>query len=330
MRLKLKKKVKLKQFYNIEKHGITQSLLSMFLECRQKARYYLEGWDSKYHKLALTEGTVGHGVLQHAYVDIMTGKLKAVPNRRQVIKYTKQVEKQWLAENARPNKEAIEYLEYSLATMEATLPAYFDFWRRDLKEIKWAGLEESFAIPFKLPDGRKTVIRGKKDGEFFKSKGLWLFESKFKSMVSEGNLVDTLSFETQVLLYLWALKNLYNKIPEGVLYNIVRRNSLRRKKGESLAKFIKRLSLDIESRPDFYFMRFEIAIDPIDLKDFEKQMEGLIQDFYDWWQGKIPHYKNTYQCIGKYGRCTYLPACSSRDFISLQKRKIIFKELEDF
>ena len=324
--MKIKKK---NQFYDIQKHGITQSLLSMYLECRQKARFYLQGWDSIYHKLSLTEGTVGHGVLQYAYGDIMTKKLKTVPSKKEVMRYTKRVEKQWLAENVRPNKEAFEFLQYSLATMEVTLPIYFDFWKKDIKEIKWAGLEETFAIPFKLPDGRKTVLRGKKDGEFY-SKGLWLFESKFKSQISEGNLVDTLSFETQVLLYLWALRHLYKKVPQGVLYNIVRRTSLRQHKNESLVKFTKRLGADIEKRPEFYFMRFEIAVDNVEIDEFEKQLIGMVTDFYDWWQGKAPHYKNTYQCIGKYGRCTYLPACSSGEFASLKKRKAVFKELEDY
>lgn len=327
--MKIRPKKKAKLFYDIERHGVTQSLLSMFLDCRQKARYYLEGWDSKYHSTALTHGSVGHGVLELAYQDIMKASKPKPPTRQKIMKYVKATETQWKKENPRPSKDALEGLEYSLALTETTLPVYFDFWKKDLKEIKWLGLEEKFVIPYKLKDGRKTVIRGKKDGEFEKN-GLWLFESKFKSMISEGNLVDTLSFETQVLLYLWALNKTYKKIPEGVLYNIVRRTCLRQGKGESLTKFAKRVAQDIEKRPDFYFMRFEVAVDKSDLVEFEGRLEGMVTDFYNWWQGTAPHYKNTYQCLGKYGRCTYLPACGSKDFTSLQKRKAVFKELEDY
>ena len=333
MGLKLKKKIiknpKIKQFYDIEKHGITQSLISMFLDCRQKAKFYLQGWDSKYHKLPLTEGSVGHEVLQHAYTDIMKGKLKHVPDRKEVLKYTHRVEKQWLKENPRSDKQGLEYLEYSLATMEATLPPYFDYYKKDLKEIKWLGLEEKFCLPYQLPDGRKTVLRGKKDGEFL-NKGLWLFETKFKSQIPEGNLLDTLALDTQILLYLRELAHKHKKQPAGTLYNIVRRTCLKQRKDETLVMFSKRLSKDIETRPDFYFMRYEIAIDKNDLKNFEIQLFGLVKDFYDWWQGIVPHYKNTYNCLGKYGRCLYLGCCSAEDFSGVQKRKVLFKELEDF
>lgn len=326
MKIKIKKK---KIFYDIEKHGITQSLLSMFLECRKKARYYLEGWDSIYHKLALTEGSVGHAVLQFAYEDIMTGKLKTIPSKQKVLAYTKRVEEQWLAENKRADKTALNHLEYSLATMETTLPIYFDFYRKDLKEIRWLGLEEKFCIPYKLKDGRKTVLRGKKDGEF-ENNGLWLFETKFKSQINIPNLVDILTIDMQVFFYLRALKQLRKKTPEGVLYNIVRRTSLYQRKDENLYSFSKRLKQDIEQRPDFYFYRIPSSVTSFDLKKFEVELEGLLTDFINWWQGISACYKNTNNCIGKYGKCEFLPCCSNNNFSGFKKRKAVFKELEDF
>lgn len=323
--MKIKKK---KTFYDIEKHGITQSLLSIFLECKEKAKQYLEGWDSRFHRLPLIEGTVGHAILQYAYEDVMNKKISSVPSALQVSGYIDRVEREWKVENPRPDKEALEHLEYSFMTMEATLPLYFEFWKKDLKEIKWLGLEKHFSRLFSLPDGRKTILRGKRDGEF-EAKGLWLFETKFKSQIPEGNLMDTLSFETQVMFYLRELKEASGSMPKGTLYNIVRRNNLRQKKGEGDQAFKTRLRKDIESRPEFYFIRYEIAIDQTDLQEFEKQLTAMVTDFYNWRQGSAPHYKNTYACIGKYGRCTFLGNCSSGDTSDLMKRKTVFKELED-
>jgi len=325
--MKIKKR---KQFYNIEKHGITQSLISMWLECRQKAKFYLQGWDSIYHKLCLTYGTVGHEVLDHAYSDIIINKNKVNPGKKEIKKYAKRVEKQWLKENPRTDRYGLEYLEYSLALIEVILPLYFDYYKKDLKKIKWLGLEEKFNQKFVLPDGRKTRLTGKKDGEFRKHGGLWLFESKFKSQINANDIIDTLAIDTQVLFYLRALKNIYSEVPEGVIYNIVRRPCLNQKKGESLLKFSLRIKKDVEDRPDFYFQRFPNAIVDFDLKKFEKDLVGIIKDFYDWWEGKVPHYKNTYSCVGKYGRCLFLPTCSSGDYSSIKKRKILFKELEMF
>jgi hypothetical protein len=320
---------KKKNFYNIEKHGITQSLLSMFLDCRQKTKFYLQGLESKFHRLPLIEGTIGHAILQLAYEDIMSGKLKAPPNLNQIKKYIEKVEKKWKMENPRPDKKAIEYLEYSFMTMEATLPAYFDYWKKDFKEIKWLGLEETFCRKIKLADGRQTVLRGKKDGEFNR-KGIWLFETKFKSQIQEANLLDALSFETQVMFYLRELLQKYKKVPKGTVYNIIRRNNLRQKVNEPMIKFKKRLEQDIENRPEFYFIRYEIAIDKTDLDLFEIELQNLIKDFYDWIEEKAGHYKNTYACIGKYGRCDFLSACAHQDRSDLIKRKIVFKELQDF
>lgn len=316
-------------FYIPARDGVTQSLLSMFRSCRQKARLYLKGLDSVYHRLPLIYGTIGHAILQEAYSDIMNGKLKVVPDSRMVKVYARKVEAGWLKENPKPNKEALGFLEYSLAILEKTMPLYFDFWRKDLKQMKWLGLEQKFSQPYTLSDGRKTFVKGKMDGEFEK-KGLWLFESKFKSQIQEGNLMDTLSYETQVMLYLWRLAKKSGRVPEGTLYNVVRRTALRERKGESISQFALRVMKDVEKRPKFYFIRFEIAIVKQDLDAFDSELSGMVRDFYDWWEGKVPHYKNTDECIGKYGRCQYMSICSRGDYSQFAKRNSVFKELEDF
>ncbi len=322
-------KVKRKKLYDIKRDGITQSLLSLFLECRQKARYYLDGWESPYYSQPLTDGTIGHGILEFAYNDIIKRKFKVNPNLKDIRKYSNQVEKLWYKEHPRPSQQGLECLEYSLALSEALLPIYFDYYKKDLKKIKWLSLEEKFKVPITLSDGRKTFVCGKKDGEF-KSGGLWLFETKFKALINEGNLIDTLGYETQVFLYMWSKYKQTKIVPEGVLYNIIRRTSLRLKKGESLQKFAKRVGKDAESRPDFYFIRIPIDIEKRDLMNFEEEVLGLLKDFYDWIEGKVPHYKNTYSCINKYGRCKFIPACSKNEFDNLNKRKILFQELATY
>lgn len=333
-----KKKAEVKVFYDMERDGVTQSMIAMWLTCRQKAKMYMEGWDSKYHSPALTYGSVGHAALEVAYLDIQAGKLKASPSSSQSRKYIDEVERRWRAENKSPNKEALQYLELSLALMEVTLPRYFDWWKKDFKQVEWVGLEEKFMVlkPIQAdPFGAKIVnipIRGKRDGKFRLRKGLWLFETKFKSMISEGDIVDTLSFETQVLLYLWSMWIEADKkeVPKGVLYNIVRRTALRQAAAESVAQFAKRVAADMDKRPDFYFMRMESAMDLDDLVTFDAQLQGIVKDMYSWWKGNSPHYRNTYSCLGKYGRCSNLGACSSQDYSGLVKRKTMFKELEDF
>lgn len=327
-----------KEFYNIERDGITQSLIAMWLTCREKAKLYLQGWDSKYHSPALTYGSIGHGMLELAYLDIQSGKLKSPPTFKEARKYGDLVEAKWRKENLKPNKEALEYLDSSLALLEQTLPIYFDFWRKDFKTMKWISLEKKFNVPLNIGEfsnGEVIIpIRGKRDGEFLMGNKPWLFETKFKSMISEGDIVETLSFETQVMLYMWAMwaESNYKVVPRGVLYNIVRKTSLKQHKDESLIKFAARIADDMKKRPDFYFIRMESVTTLQEIQDFNQNLINIVKEINSWWKGNgtVKHYKNTYSCIGKYGKCSMLPVCSRQDWSGLVKRESMFKELEDY
>ncbi len=320
-----------KPFYDYKKDGITQSLLGTWLTCRQKALWQLEGWTKPHVSMALTYGTIIHAVLEKVYGQVQTGKLKKPPELKLIQQELKLVEKKWYVENPRPNKYSIDNLYLSLLIAETTLPIYFDYWRgEDYRSIRWHKLEQEFKIPYRLADGRSTFIRGKKDG-VFGNPSLKLFETKTKSIIEEDNLVDTLWFEMQVNIYLWAMRKVYKKVPSGVLYNIIRRTGLRRKETESMPNYAKRVAEDIEKRPDFYFIRMEVKVGIKEMDQFEKELEAMVTDFCDWWDKKnIKTYKNTGMCSDKYGRCTFLELCSGENFTFYQKRKQVFNELESF
>lgn len=328
-----KKALEDKKFYDMERDGVTQSMLSMWLTCRMKARLYIQGWDPKYTSPSLIYGSIGHSALELAYLDIKAKKLSGPPSVALTRKYITETERRWMLENPKPNKESQQYLETSLALIDKTVPQYFEYWKDDFKKKEWVSLEEKFVTELKVPDGEGGFVvipvRGKKDGVFLSNKGLWLFETKFKSMINEDDIVETLAFETQVMLYLWSLWTEKKELPRGVLYNIVRRTSLRQGVNESLIKFAQRVAEDMKSRPDFYFIRMESAIIQDDLEMFKKELVKIVGDMYAWWKGIAPHYRNTYSCVGKYGRCSYLPVCGREDYSGLIKRKTMFKELQD-
>lgn len=313
--------------YSAEKDGITQSLLGTFLQCKQKARLSIEGWSSKYASMGLTYGTIGHAVLEAVYNDIQSRKLKSIPTQQQVIAYVNKIEDIWNKENPRADKKALEYLELSCLLAENTLPLYFEYWIKDLKEIKWVSLEHEFKLPYTTKSGLKTILRGKMDGVFANPKKIWLFESKFKSRIDEGDLMDTLSFDFQVLFYLRALKYIHKIQPAGFLYNIVRRIGLKQGIKESITQFADRCIKDIKERPEFYFIRREVSIGADEMEAFEVELDALITDFILWSQGKGFHYKNTNSCIDKYGRCTFLNICSGIGFQAYTKRETMFREL---
>lgn len=323
--------IKNKEFYSYERDGVTQSLLGTWLTCRQKAAWQLQGWTAPHTSAGLTYGTIMHGVLEHVYGMIQKKLLLKPPSELLIRKLLLKVEEQWRAENPRTTKYSLENLEISLLIAESTLPVYFDYWRKeDFKDIKWKALEQQFKIPYTTHDGRKTFIRGKKDG-VFGNPSIKLFETKTKSMFNEDDLVDTLWFELQVNLYTWAMRKVYNKTPSGILYNIIRRSGLRRGKDETMASFAVRISKDIQKRPEWYFVRMEIKVDVNQMLKFENELEAMVFDFMDWWDAKEQKtYKNTHACIDKYGRCQFLDLCSDGNFSRYAKRKTVFNELESF
>lgn len=316
-------------FYNLEKDGVTQGLLNKFRNCREEAWLFLQGYSQKSTTLALVYGDIIHGVLERAYTDISKKVLKAVPSQSQTKNYVRVVEKLWEKDRPRADKKTIEFKELACLIAEATLPTYFEFWRKDIKEMQWLGLETQFEYPVMFKGYPSIPIRGKMDGVYRKS-GLWLFETKSKSRIEEGNLVDLLPMDFQNLLYCWYLWKKYKEIPKGIKYNIVRRTCLTQKKSESLKQYAVRIAEDIKVRPEFYFMRFEIHIDESDLIKFERELFGQLKEFMDWWNEKMAHYPNPSQCETKYGRCWALSICADKNYSLYEKRNQVFRELEDY
>ena len=319
----------MEKFYDYKRDGVTQSLLQSFLRCRQEADWNLKGYTPLYISPSFTYGTIVHGVLEKIYEGIMKKEVKFKPTSKVISKYTKVIENQWLKENPRVGKPMLESLQLSLALSEKTLPVYFDYWwEEDFKSITWRALEHQFKIPYVTKDGRKTFIRGKRDGDSGE-KYLKLFETKTKSQINVDDLILTLWFEFQVRLYLWAMKKEYKQIPSGVTYNIIRKTQIYKYKDESINAYADRVTEDVIKRPDHYFIRLEISVTPREILEFEKELEGIIVDFMNWQDGKLVTYKNSGQCINKYGTCPFLQLCSQQNFSLYTKRKSVFKELND-
>ena len=323
-----------KKFYDPAVDGVTFSLLSTFLDCREKTRFHLLGITPKSASMALTFGSIVHKIDEWVRDDIRTGKLTKPPDDKAIKKLVKRVEAVWHKDNPRAAGKELEYLELSLLLAEGVLPQYFKYWYKDFSELKWEKVEGEFKVPFKVTDKKgkthKTFLRGKIDGSFRMGKGgPWLFETKTKSRVDEEILADILPFEMQANIYLSVLRQIDKEQPSGLLYNIIRRPSLRQRKSESIAAFAKRVSEDVATRPDWYFVRMEMAIGPEEIDRFEMQLEDLIADFLLWWAGETGHYKNTGHCQNKFGLCPFVGICLRDDKTNYFTRETVFRELQE-
>jgi hypothetical protein len=331
---------KTKTFYDPERDGVTYSLLSTFLDCRYKARFYLQGWSSKFYGFALVFGGVTHKILEWVYDDFRNGKLTHVPTDQYVKRQIRRVEKLWHSENPTPVPSMLEHIELTLLLLEGVLPIYFQYWKKDFESVQWERVETVFNLPFTVTsrDGvtMKTRLRGKVDGSYRlprkRSKVMsrpWLFETKTKSRMNESTLADILPFDTQANIYLGALRQLDGTVPSGLLYNIIRRPGLRQKKGESLPAFATRVKDDVAVRPDFYFVRMEVSVTEQEMDAFREGLSDLVSDFLLWWKGDQGHYRNTNHCENKFGTCPFIGLCLRNDTTGYHKREKLFQELEE-
>lgn len=324
-------------FYDPERDGVTYTLLTTFKQCREKARLVLNGWTSRQSSLGMVFGGLVHALNQRIYEDVRDGRLTKLPEESYFKLRMKQLEKTWKKENPRADKESLEYLEFSMVLIEGIMPTYFRYWKKDF-QLLWERVEAEFKWPVKieLPSGRvsKTFIRGKMDGSFRKPKRPrpWLFETKSKSRIGEhgeSNLADILPHELQVNLYMIYLMWVDKQVPEGVLYNIIRRPSQRQKKRETMIQFARRVAADVRLRPEYYFIRMQMNVERKDLDRMELEIRDLVSDFLLWWNGHAGHYKNSDACENKYGVCGFLPICSRGDYAGFYKRDKVFRELAD-
>jgi len=320
----------------LKKHGVTQGFLAAWLTCPELARLrYQEGWTVIGASGALMFGQVVHWVLDAVYTDFANEKVAPPTTNEAVQQYTRVVEGLWRRENPMATAADLEQLEECLGMAEAVLPFYFQHWTADFQKTDWLALELSFEELWSLP--LKTVrskprgvwIRGKLDGVRRVNGKLWLFETKTKGRVESEAIVDTLSMDLQVNLYLWVIQQIYEETPVGTVYNIIRRPGLKRGGSETLEDFCARIAKDVVTRPDHYFMRFESVAEETEHKAWQENLTVVLDRLSDWAKKGKDHFKNPISCQGRYGVCDMAGLCLRGDPGRLRVRDTVFPELEE-
>lgn len=300
--------------YDPRTHGVSFSMLEDFMNCRQMATYRAEGIQSRAPSMPLTFGTIVHDVMAQGHIAMTKGK------KLKIKEYVKISEALWRKNTPRASVDAVQIMEQALLFAEVVMPLYFEYWADFYRKVKWLQVEDFGRVELVVGDS-KIPFNFKMDGVYSTGKTIWLHEQKTHSRWDEAALMDRLPFSLQIVAYLIALREYSNRYAAGVNYSIIRRPNLRQGNVETLPAFGERIKADIRSRPDFYFVKFEVGIDQKEQVRAGEYLYGLIKDFLDWHDGKVPTYRNTSQCENKYGRCTYLPICARGDMNGFTKRE---------
>ena len=277
--------------------GITFSLLSKFLCCRERFRLnVIEGIrtvDQFNHRIQY--GSMWH-VCEEAH---------AKGQDWQVLL------KNYCYELCRQYRMQQEQVHNWWNVCKTQFPIYVDYWakHKDVKDRTPLLQEEVFNIPYVLPSRRIVRLRGKFDSVDLigkgKAVGVYLQENKSKGEIVEQQLKRQLSFDMQTMMYLTALQvyadeslgEALNHAPiKGVRYNVIRRplsggkGSIRQHQptksnpsGESAEDFYRRLGGIIREEPETFFMRWLVTVSPSDIRKFRHDfLDPCLEQLCDW------------------------------------------------
>lgn len=182
------------------------------------------------------------------------------------------------------------------------------------KDAAWkvVAVEQGFWKPKGLPTAGRidmVVEVGEQNGDDVR--GLWLVEHKTAGSIDE-DYVRELSMDPQVQDYILGARAApWGKKVRGVIYNVIRKPSIRPKQGESLAAYQNRLVEDYQARPEFYFYRAYLRADLGVLKR-QRGDVGMIQlemsiDRQRWASRQLPPFRHVSKltCRG----CDFLVPC---------------------
>jgi hypothetical protein len=326
-------------FYVLERDGVTFSTLSTFRDCRWKARHYLRGLTRNSIGLPIIFGNVVHAALERCYRAQRDAVLKGEVPPAFLMRVLTEIEATVKVENPRMTAETSSDLERVMLLSEQVLPRYFRHWAARDREFAWEQTEKEFRIPYAVdlppqsvkgvwqPRTVHTFLRGKIDGVFSRAKGMGVLETKTKGRVEPGNIMSMLPYMLQPSVYLIAAEEEYRRPAVSVVYNIVRRPGLYQRKTETIPQFAVRVGEDIDERPDWYFMRINMDLEPNDVARMRADLADLLRDYVLWWIGEGAHYPNDSQCENKYGTCEFLEWCSGGNRLLYYQRPKLFSEL---
>lgn len=292
-----------------EVDGITQSLLSKFLVCKERFRLYVvEGLTVRDEfRHAPEYGNMWHTCEEGFASEVASREGGAIDCAFSNLEaYTRSLCKKYHLQQ--------EEIAKWYNVCKTGFPIYAKYWRNNSDEKKRIPLlqEQTFDVPYELPSGRTVKLRGKWDSVDLIGKGknaeIWLQENKTKGDIKEEQLRRQLTFDLQTMFYLVALKqqflvgtkslppNAWDTPIRGVRYNIVRRplaggkGSIRRHKAtktkpeETQESFYQRLSAIIAEDPTYFFMRWKVAISREDLERFKREfLNPCLEHLCDWY-----------------------------------------------
>lgn len=336
LRVRKRKGSKKQVLYNPYVHGVSQSVLGTYLDCREKCRLAcLLGLRSAGYNPFFSFGGMSHYCLDQAYTGMING-YKLVDVIHHLPTWVEDAEKEYWEKNKemRHNSRAAIEVETQSAILLPELTAYFEHWYQQDSKTRWLQTEKEFRVDVHLHSGRTVPIVGAIDGVYSVGKhGCGLFETKNKSRYSRESL-ELLSIDLQLNFYIPALHALYpNRNVTECRYNLIKRPSVYRRKEETLKQYVERCGDLFRADPKKFFERVHLDYTESDLWFAHDQTVTLLDQFLDWYD-KLDRTdpcvdRNPHHCEYGYSLCSYWRSCVNDDRTGLVTVQRPHQELSD-
>lgn len=336
-----------------EVDGITQSMLSRFIVCRERFR------------LRVVEGLappdtfnyrIEYGQMWHLCGESPTDWKLLLRD------YARNLCKKYPLQQ--------EQISHWYQVCKVQFPVYVDYWKKHESKQQRRSLfqEEVFDVWYKLPSGRVVRLRGKWDELLIlgakRNAGIYLQENKSKGNINEVQIRRQMQFDLQTMFYFTALLKMHqpNDPPSvfgapirGVIYNCIRRplsggkGSIRRHKAtsknpeETVEAFYNRLEGIIREDPDSYFFRWKVEITQEDVDRFAQEfLNPILESLCDWYEIVVKkscvafmtsavHYRTPfgiYNILAEGGSTDVDEYLATRNEVGLVRGSKLFRELE--
>jgi hypothetical protein len=252
-----------------EVDGITFSLLSRFLVCRDRFKaLVVDGIKPKDRFDAKLEfGHLWH-ICEECYA-------RGEDKDPKLVAYGEELMKRYPFEKPQD-------IGHWVTIVAATFTPYAKHWERERSYQNPIAQEQVFDVMYDLPSGRKVRLRGKWDGIFTQKHVGWIQENKTKSSIDKPKLERQLRMDLQTMMYCVAFEqdSAWDRIKlGGVRYNVVKRSA-----HKSIASLGEKIFSDNKAgRIQEWFCRFEVDIKPKDLETFRKVCFDPILENLCWW-----------------------------------------------
>lgn len=299
----------LKFKYNLYEHGVTKSMMDLWLQCPQQCKLvYVDALKPEKTPETFIFGDLVHYALERYY----QGQTQHVGISNYCKEYFQRHFEPKFSEYSLDEQERLEHI---LAKAQAVVDAYiihYSYFDDEFMKESPLGIEESFEYKF----GGLIPLRGKLDLKFAEK----IVDHKTKSRIDMETDRELYPTDNQLNLYSYVFWKQTGKIPKFV-YNIIRQPQ--HKKSEGL--------LDkILEKPDHFFHREEYQLHEKELIEWrDNQLIPILSSMQTWFKSDYtrPKYYNPMALRTIYGLSPLYKVILHQDHTGFTRKETPFEEL---